>query len=165
ESAWRSLRRGRANMDVPITIGVLLTLAVSFSETIQGGPHAYFDAAVSLLFLLLIGRYLDHRLRSRARSAARDLLALQTPVAARLDAQGREHIVPIGEVAVGERLAVAVGERIPVDGEVVEGASSLDNGIITGESAPVSVEPGAACHAGALNLSGRLVIRAAARSE
>ncbi|MFZ0269341.1 cation transporter, partial [Caulobacter sp.] len=82
-SAWASLRRGKANMDVPISIGVILTLIVSFSETILGGRHAYFDAAVTLLFLLLIGRYLDHRLRANARSAARDLLALQSPVAIR----------------------------------------------------------------------------------
>ena len=100
-------------MDVPISIGVILTLIVSFSETIQGGRHAYFDAAVSLLFLLLIGRWLDHKLRARAQGAARDLLALQAPVARRLDAAGVEHGVPVAEVAVGDRLAVAPGERVP----------------------------------------------------
>ena len=115
-SAWSSLRRGRANMDVPISIGVLLTLAVSFSETMQGGRHAYFDAAVSLLFLLLIGRWLDHKLRAKAQGAARDLLALQAPIAQRLDAQGLEHGVPVGEAAVGDLLAVPPGERVPVDG-------------------------------------------------
>lgn len=77
ESAWRSLRAGRANMDVPISLGVLLTLLISFQETILHGRDAYFDAAVSLLFLLLIGRWLDHRLRHRAQSAAADLLAMQ----------------------------------------------------------------------------------------
>jgi P-type Cu2+ transporter len=165
ESAWRSLRRGKANMDVPISIGVILTLIVSFSETMLGGPHAYFDAAVSLLFLLLIGRYLDHTLRAKARSAARDLLALQAPVAARLDEQGHEGFIPVNAVAVGDLLAVAPGERVPVDGRVVQGASSLDNALITGESAPLAVSVGQACSAGALNLGGRLVIRAGARSE
>lgn len=165
ESAWRSLRRGKANMDVPISIGVILTLIVSFSETMLGGPHAYFDAAVSLLFLLLIGRYLDHTLRAKARSAARDLLALQAPVAARLDEQGREHFIPVNDVVVGDLLAVAAGERVPVDGVVAQGASSLDNALITGESAPAAVSVGQACSAGALNLGGRLVIRASARSE
>lgn len=165
ESAFRSLRRGKANMDVPISIGVILTLIVSFSETMLGGAHAYFDAAVSLLFLLLIGRYLDHKLRAQARSAARDLLALQAPAAARLDARGREHRVPVSEVTVGDRLAVAPGERVPVDAVVEEGASTLDNALITGESAPAAVTVGQACHAGALNLGGRLVIRASARSE
>jgi Cu2+-exporting ATPase len=165
ESAWRSLRRGKANMDVPITIGVILTLLVSFSETMLGGPHAYFDAAVTLLFLLLIGRYLDHTLRAKARSAARDLLALQAPAAARLDERRREHFIPVKDVAVGDLLAVAPGERIPVDGVVEEGASSLDNALITGESAPAAISVGQACNAGALNLGGRLIIRAAARSE
>jgi Cu2+-exporting ATPase len=164
-SAWSSLRRGRANMDVPISIGVLLTLAVSFSETMQGGRHAYFDAAVSLLFLLLIGRWLDHKLRARAQGAARDLLALQAPIAHRLDAQGLEHGVPVAEVAVGDRLAVAPGQLVPVDGSVEAGASLLDNALITGETAPAAVAPGSRIYAGALNLDGRLVIRAEAVSE
>ena len=163
-SAWASLKRGKANMDVPISIGVILTLIVSFSETILGGRHAYFDAAVTLLFLLLIGRYLDHRLRAGARSAARDLLALQTPVAMRL-VDGVEVGAPIAEVAVGDRLVVAPGDRVPVDGVVEEGRSEIDNALITGETAMAAVGAGARLHAGALNLTGRLVLRATARSE
>lgn len=163
-SAWASLKRGKANMDVPISIGVILTLIVSFSETILGGKHAYFDAAVTLLFLLLIGRYLDHRLRANARSAARDLLALQTPVAMRL-VDGVEQGVPVAEVKVGDRLVVAPGDRVPVDGVVESGQSELDNALITGETAMAPVAAGARLHAGALNLSGRLVMTATARSE
>jgi Cu2+-exporting ATPase len=163
-SAWASLKRGKANMDVPISIGVLLTLIVSFSETILHGRHAYFDAAVTLLFLLLIGRYLDHRLRANARSAARDLLALQTPVAVRLDGEA-EHGVPVAEVRVGDRLAISPGDRIPVDGKVEAGVSELDNALITGETALSPVGIGSALHAGALNLTGRLVMTATARSE
>ena len=165
ESAWRSLRRGKANMDVPISIGVILTLIVSFSETLQGGRHAYFDAAVSLLFLLLIGRWMDHQLRARAMSAARDLLALQAPVARRLDAAGLEHGVPIGLIGVGDRVAVAPGERAPVDGLVIEGASNVDNALITGETAPWPVQPGAMLRAGAVNLDGRLVLQVMAKAE
>ncbi|MDP1631025.1 MAG: heavy metal translocating P-type ATPase [Caulobacter sp.] len=164
-SAWASLRRGQANMDVPISIGVLLTLAVSFSEVIQGGPHAYFDAAVTLVFLLLIGRYLDHKLRARARSAARDLLALQVPVAVRLDIAGGERAVPVADIEVGDALVVAPGDRIPVDATVESGLSELDNALITGETAAAEARPGVVVHAGALNLSGRLVLRARARSE
>ena len=164
-SAWASLKRRRANMDVPISIGVILTLIVSFSETLQNGRHAYFDAAVTLLFLLLIGRYLDHKLRVRARGAARDLLALQAPVATRIDADGLERVVPIGEVEVGDALAVAPGDRIPVNALVESGASELDNALISGETAPVAVRAGSVVHAGALNLYGRLVLRAQARSE
>jgi Cu2+-exporting ATPase len=164
-SAWASLRRGKANMDVPISIGVILTLAVSFLETFLHGAHAYFDAAVTLLFLLLIGRYLDHKLRARARGAARDLLALQSPVAYRLDEQGQAHGVPVGEVAVGDRLAIAPGERAPVDARVVLGLSEIDNALISGETRPCAVAPGHRIQAGALNLSGSLVVEVSARSE
>jgi len=163
-SAWASLRRGKANMDVPISIGVLLTLVVSFSETLLHGRHAYFDAAVTLLFLLLIGRYLDHRLRANARSAARDLLALQSPVVMRLDGDV-EQGVPVAEVRVGDRLSLSPGDRVPVDGTVESGVSELDNALITGETAVVTVAAGSALHAGALNLTGRLVMRATAVSE
>jgi Cu2+-exporting ATPase len=164
-SAWSSLRRRKANMDVPISIGVILTLIVSFSETFQKGEHAYFDAAVTLLFLLLIGRYLDHKLRLRARSAARDLLALQAPSATRLDADGVERVIPVRDVEVGDRLVVVPGDRIPVDATIEAGSSDLDNALISGETAAVLAGPGARTHAGALNLSGRLILRAAARSE
>jgi Cu2+-exporting ATPase len=165
QSAWASLKRGKANMDVPISIGVLLTLAISFSETLRRGPHAYFDAAVSLLFLLLIGRYLDHRLRARARSAARDLLALQAPIALRLDAAGAEQGVPVREIVVGDLVAVRPGERVPVDGVAEQGVSDLDLSLVTGETAPQRAERGSAIPAGALSLTGRLVLRAVARVE
>ncbi len=164
-SAWKSLSRGKANMDVPITLGVLLTLAVSFSETIQGGRHAYFDAAVTLIFLLLIGRWLDHALRIRAQGAARDLLALQAPVARLIIEGGAELGVPVREVGVGDRIAVLPGERVAVDGVVEAGVSDIDNALITGETQGAPVGPGDSVHAGALNLSGRITLRATARSE
>lgn len=165
ESAWRSLRKGRANMDVPITIGVLLTLVISFSETILKGEHAYFDAAVSLLFLLLIGRYLDHRLRSKARSAARDLLALQARTAVVVGADGFERAVAARDVRPGDRLAVAPGDRFPVDATVEEGSSDLDVSMVTGETVPARATAGERVAAGALNLTGRLVVRAVAAAE
>ncbi|MFZ5718224.1 MAG: heavy metal translocating P-type ATPase [Pseudomonadota bacterium] len=164
-SAWASLKARRANMDVPISIGVLLTLAVSFSETVLGGRDVYFDAAVTLLFLLLIGRWLEHRLRARASSAAADLLALQAPTATLVGPDETLSATPVAKVRPGDLLLVRPGERIPVDGRVVAGASDLDNSLLTGETAPVSVETGAACRAGALNLSGALRLEAQARSE
>ncbi len=103
-----------------------------------------------LVFLLLIGRWLDHQLRAKAAGAARDLLALQAPAARRLDARGaRARARRSAQVAVGDRIAVAPGERVPVDGLVVEGASSLDNALITGETAPwpVARRRGRACRA------------------
>jgi Cu2+-exporting ATPase len=165
ESAWRSLRARRSNMDVPISIGVLLTLGISFSETLLRGRDAYFDAAVSLVFLLLIGRWLDHQLKARARSAAADLLALQAPSAAVLDAEGHEHRRPLTDIAVGERLVVRPGDRIPVDGRVESGLAELDMSLLTGETRPVAMGAGQVCRAGAVNLSGLLVLTALAQSE
>jgi Cu2+-exporting ATPase len=165
ESAWRSLRSGRANMDVPISIGVILTLAISFVETVLRGRDAYFDAAVSLLFLLLIGRWLDHRLRASARSAAADLLAMQAPAATLLAEDGTERRIPLSEIASGDLLIVRPGERIPVDAVITAGVSELDNSLLTGETAPTRVIPGEPCQAGAMNLGGVLRLRATARSE
>ncbi|MGZ9113715.1 MAG: heavy metal translocating P-type ATPase [Brevundimonas sp.] len=165
QSAWRSLRAGRANMDVPISVGVILTLAISFSETILNGRDAYFDAAVSLLFLLLIGRWLDHVLRARARSAAGDLLALQAPSACVVDVRGRERTVPLGDIQPGDVLRVRPGDRIPVDAILEAGEALLDNSLLTGESVPERVGPGQLCRAGAVNTAGLLTVRASARSE
>lgn len=165
QSAWRSLRVGKANMDVPISVGVILTLGISFSETFLNGRDAYFDAAVSLLFLLLIGRWLDHVLRAKARSAAGDLLALQAPSACLLDSDGQERSVPLAEVRPGDRLRIRPGDRIPVDGVLEAGEALLDNSLLTGETAPEAVAVGQPCRAGALNTAGLLVLRAEARSE
>ncbi len=161
-SAIRSLRKGRANMDVPISLGLILTLLISFSETVQGGRHAYFDAAVGLVFLLLIGRYFDHQLRHRARGAARSLMLLQAPTAQVLDRDGVPRGVPVREVVAGDRLSIAPGERAPVDGVIEEGRSELDLALVSGESAPVAAGPGMRAPAGALNLGGRIVLRATA---
>ena len=165
KSAWRSLRAGRANMDVPISIGVILTLAISFSETILHGRDAYFDAAVSLLFLLLIGRWLDHRLRASARSAAGDLLALQAATAFVIEPNGRERSVPLSDVRPGDLLRVRPGDRIPVDATLEAGDALLDNSLLTGESVPERVAPGQLCRAGAVNIAGLLTLRARAASE
>jgi len=165
KSAWRSLRAGQANMDVPISIGVLLTLAVSFLETVLHGRDTYFDAAVTLLFLLLIGRWLDHSLRRKARGAAADLLALQASTAILVDQQGHERRVPFRDVSPGDILLVRPGERIPVDARVTAGTSDLDNAILTGETAAVPVKTGEICRAGAMNLNGLLTLVALARSE
>lgn len=165
QSAWNSLKRRRANMDVPISVAVILTLLISFSETLLHGRDTYFDAAVSLLFLLLIGRWLDHQLRAKARGAAGDLLALQAPAATRIETDGVERRAPLSEIAIGDRLVVRPGERVPVDGVVETGASDLDNALLTGETTPAVAQAGQPVRAGALNLSGVLTIRAIARSE
>jgi P-type Cu2+ transporter len=165
KSAWQALRKGRANMDVPISLGVLLACGLSVYETIRGGEHTYFDAVAMLLFFLLIGRYLDHALRQKARQAARDLLALQAVTAARLNADGTATSVAIADIRPGDRLSVLPGDRIPVDGVILEGISEADFSLLTGETAPVALGIGQAIRAGAVNLSGRLVLQASARSD
>lgn len=159
-SAFAALKGGRANMDVPISLAVLLALALSVHEFLVGGAHAYFDAAVMLLFFLLIGRYLDHRLRWRARAAARDLLSLQAATARRLDGRGGVTSVPAREIRVGDLVLLSPGDRVPVDGVVTEGASYADLSLVTGESAPAKRRTGDSLSAGVVNLSGRLVMRA-----
>jgi len=164
-SAWAVLRRGRTNMDVPISIGICLAFGLSLYDTIHDGPHAYFDAATSLIFFLLIGRTLDHLMHEKARAAVHGLMRLAPRGATVLDADGSRTYLPLAEVVPGMRIALTAGERVPVDGVVEEGASELDCAIATGESAPRGVSPGMAVQAGTLNLSGPLTIVATAKAE
>jgi P-type Cu2+ transporter len=164
-NAWRALQKGRANMDVPISLGVLLALGLSVYETVRGGEHAYFDAVAMLLFFLLIGRYLDHMLRQRARQSARDLLALQAITATRLNPDGTRTSVAVDDVHPGDTLAIYPGDRIPVDGTIIQGVSEADFSLLTGETAPIRLGNGEAVRAGALNISGHLVLKASARSD
>ncbi|MBB5752716.1 heavy metal translocating P-type ATPase [Prosthecomicrobium pneumaticum] len=159
-SAFNALRHGRMNMDVPIAIGVSLAYAMSLYETLTHGAHAYFDASVSLLFFLLIGRTLDHVMRDRARAAVRGLSRLMPRGAVVLAADGGRDYRPVETIEPGMRLLIAAGERIPVDARVIAGTSDLDCALVTGESRPQPVEPGAAVRAGTLNLSGPLTLEA-----
>ncbi|EPX85543.1 heavy metal translocating P-type ATPase [Salipiger mucosus] len=161
-NAWSALRAGRLNMDVPISLAILLALATSLWETTLSGEHAYFDAAIALTFFLLTGRYLDHRTRSIARSAAEELAALEVPRALRLIASGAEETVAVSDLAVGDLLRVKPGGRMPVDGEIVEGQSELDRSLLTGETRPVYAAPGTDVSAGEVNLTGPLTVRATA---
>ena len=165
KSAWSALRVRRANMDVPISLAVFLTIGISVSETLQQGQHAYFDGIVMLLFFLLIGRYLDHSLRERARTAARDLLALQSVTASRIEVNGDVNSVAAREIVAGDRLQLAAGDRAPVDGVIEEGVSELDCSMLTGETLPQPARPGVVIHSGAINLTQRIVMRATARAQ
>ena len=161
-SAWRALKAGRANMDVPISLAVLLSLVLSVYQTAIGANYAYFDASVTLLFFLLIGRYLDHGLRNRARESAQSLLALQSATA-RLAGEGDEiAIIAARDIIPGDRLIVMPGERMPVDGVVESGSSDVDLSMVSGESMPSAVGPGMRLDGGALNLGARVIIRATA---
>ncbi|MDH4991290.1 cation-translocating P-type ATPase [Aquamicrobium lusatiense] len=159
-SAWSALRHGRMNMDVPIAIGITMAYALSIYDTWHSGTHAYFDASVTLLFFLLIGRTLDHVMRNKARAAVAGLARLSPRGALVLFGDGTRDYRPIAEIEPGMRLLVAAGERIPVDAKVVQGASDLDCSLVNGESAPLAVAAGAEIQAGTLNLTGPLTLEA-----
>ena len=164
-SAFASLRKGKANMDVPISLAVLLALGVSLYETFTGGADTYFDAALMLLFFLLIGRWLDHRLRGRTRLAARELLALQAVTANRLEPDGTVRAVQAREIVPGDKIILWPGDRAPVDGHVLEGESDVDMALVSGESDPELVRKGSTVRAGMVNLTARLTMQASARTE
>jgi Cu2+-exporting ATPase len=164
-SAWAALSKGRANMDVPISLAVVLTLAVSILETLMQGEHAYFDGVSMLLFLLLIGRYLDHLFRERARTAAKELLALTAISAQRLMRDGGVELVSARDIAVDDRILLSPGDRAPVDGVIETGASEVDRSLVTGESAPVAARAGDVMHAGVVNLTRPLTLRASATAD
>jgi Cu2+-exporting ATPase len=157
-SAWRSLVHGQTNMDVPISIGVLLTFGMSLYETIHHGPYAYFDAAVSLLFFLLIGRTLDHVMRERARQSVAGLARLASRGALVVQPDGTQTYLAINEIEPGMTILLAAGERVPVNARVIKGSSALDYSLVTGESIPVKATTGTELEAGILNLTGPLTI-------
>lgn len=161
-SALVALRAGRTNMDVAISLAVLATAAMSLSETVRNGPFTWFDGATTLLALLLAGRLLDRRARARAGSAAAELLALQQGSVRRLAADGTTSDVPADVLRAGDRLLLAVGERLRLDAIVESEGALFDLAATTGESRPRALPIGAAVHAGAVNLGHAVVLRVAA---
>jgi Cu2+-exporting ATPase len=157
-SALTALRAGRTNMDVPISLAVMLAPSVSLYETFRSGEHAYFDSAVTLLFFLLIGRYLDRRARGRAHETAGRLLALNAVAATVIEADGTQHSLPPTQLRPGMTVLIAPGGRAPADGSIKTGSSDLDVSAITGESAPRHCAPGDHLFAGTLNLTGPLTM-------
>jgi Cu2+-exporting ATPase len=164
-SAWRSLRHGRTNMDVPISLGVLLAFAMSLYETLHHGPHAYFDASVTLLFFLLIGRTLDHMMREKARAAVKGLARLAARGAFVLHPDGSRSYLPVERIEPGMPILLAAGERVPVDARVTKGRSEIDVSLISGESVPQPAVAGSALQAGTLNLTGPLTVVATATAK
>jgi Cu2+-exporting ATPase len=158
-SAWRALKARHTNMDVPISIGVILALALSVYETAHHAEHAYFDASVMLLTFLLAGRYLDQSMRRRTAAIATNLAALRADMATKV--VGDELVEsPVATIAPGDLILVRPGERIAVDGVVIGGSSEIDNSLVTGESAYLVAQPGTAVFSGTLNVSGLLRITA-----
>ncbi len=158
QSAFRVLRKRQVNMDVPISIGVSLALGLSVYETAIHAPHAYFDSAIMLLFFLLIGRYLDLAMRRKTRVFAGNLASLKAEFAHRLDASGELTQVPVAALRRGDRVLVRPGERIPADGVVINGASEIDESLVTGETLYRAVSAAATIYAGSINVSGVLTV-------
>jgi len=174
-AAWAALRHRTASMDTLISLGVLAawtssavalvvtdaaSMPMHMSLTARGEAGALtFEVAAVVTALLLVGRVLELRARRRAGDAVRALGELSAPDAVLVRPDG-DVVVPVAALAVGDRVRVRPGERIAVDGRVVEGASSLDRSLLTGESAPVDVGPGDEVPGGALNTTGSLVVEA-----
>jgi Cu2+-exporting ATPase len=158
-SAWTALRARSVNMDVPISLGVLLAVGMSLVETIGQAQHAYFDSAVMLLFFLLCGRYLDRAMRRRTRAVAGNLAAMRAETAHRVEADGTRVQVPASALEPGDFVLVRTGERIPADGVVTEGHSDIDESLVTGETTRRPVKPGDDVYSGSVNFSGQLKVR------
>ncbi|NWL75173.1 heavy metal translocating P-type ATPase, partial [Bradyrhizobium elkanii] len=163
-SALSALRARGVNMDVPISIGIILALATSVIETVNHAEHAYFDAAIMLIAFLLAGRYLDQNMRRRTRAFASNLAALKAETATKFISPTEIRTVPAAAIRPGDIVLLRPGERCSVDGNVIEGRSEVDQSLITGETLPAMVSPGSAVFAGTLIRSGTLRVRASAAS-
>jgi len=161
-SALMALRYRRTNMDVPISIGVLLATALSVYETFIGGEHAYFDGAVMLLFFLLAGRALDATMRGRTRDGIGALLGRMGRSASVVQPDGSTRQTKVDDIQPGMMMIVAAGEALAADGVVEQGFGSIDNSMLTGESTPEPVSIGSTVHAGATNLFGPIHVRVTA---
>lgn len=160
DSAIAALKRGRTNMDVPISIGILLALCMSVAETWNSGEHAYFDGAVMLIFFLLVGRTLDRAMLRKTRDVAANVAALRADFMLKRLPDGSYLETPSEMIEPGDIVLVRPGDRVGVDGIVEAGRSDIDQSLVTGETAHRAVMSGDQVHAGALNLTGALSVRA-----
>ena len=163
--AWAALKRRSSDMNTLIALGTSAAygysaFATAFGGTFDLGSHTYFDTSAAIIALVLLGRLLEARAKAQAASSIRALAGLQ-PRTARVVRGGETRDVAIGEVAVGDEVVVRPGERIPADGEVIGGASTADESMLTGESMPIDKLLGAQVYGGTLNQTGSLTLRAA----
>ena len=164
-SALAALKGRRLNMDVPISLAVILATGMSCFQMLNGSHQVYFDAAVTLLFFLLIGRWLDQRLRGRAQGEAQNLLSLQCGLATLVSPAGAHRRVAAHDLAPGDEVLVAAGERVPADGVILSAGGAIDQSLITGESEPTPAREGDQIHAGTLNLETPLTLRVTAADD
>ena len=142
KSAWGAVKRGTTNMDVPISLGVIIAAALSLYETWVGGAHAWFDGALMLLTFLLAGRVLDAMMRDKARSGVEALVNQAARGAQVLREDGKLAYVAAEDLQPGMVMRVATGERLAADGEIISGRSAFDQSLLTGESHPVALGKG-----------------------
>jgi P-type Cu2+ transporter len=162
QGAWRDLRVGRLGMDVPVALGISVAFCASIVATLRGAGAVYFDSVTMFVFLLLLGRFFEIGARQRAVGALAHLAKLIPEFCARATGYpgSREtETVPVAALAPGQVIVVKPGESIPADGIVVEGDSSVNESLMTGESRPVVKTVGSALMGGSVNVSGALVIR------
>ncbi|MDJ1256716.1 MAG: HAD-IC family P-type ATPase [Candidatus Midichloria mitochondrii] len=157
-SAITAIKNKRSNMDVPISVGTITAVLISIQETLYHSDYTYYDAAISLIFILLIGRYLDLKVRNQANAEACDLI-LSQPTSVTIIEDNKYKLIGIKKALPGQIALVTLGERIPIDGVVVEGESEVDNSIINGETMPVKVRAGSNVFAGSINISSVLKIK------
>lgn len=164
-SAISALKARRLNMDVPISLAVILATAMSCFQMLKGSEQVYFDAAITLMFFLLVGRWLDQRLRIRAQGEAQNLLSLQSGLATLVHSKGAQRNVPAYALVAGDKVFVAAGERVPADGLIISGGGDIDQSLITGESDPVKAMKGEAIYAGTLNLDKPFMFKVTAADD
>lgn len=170
-AAWSSVQRRRADMNTLVAVGTGAAFAYSFAATVRPewvSAHApapvYYETAAAIVTLILLGRVLESRARSRTSSAVRKLMALQSP-AARVVRGGAEMEVPVEQVVAGDTVIVRPGESLPADGTVLQGRGAVTESALTGESVPVDKGPGDRVFAGTLNGTGSLTFRAESVGE
>ncbi|MBD2015472.1 copper-translocating P-type ATPase [Microcoleus sp. FACHB-53] len=166
-NAWKALKRHTATMDTLVTIGTGAAYLYSLFPTFfaeyftSRGLRAdvYYEAATVIVTLILLGRLLENRAKGQTSQAIRSLVGLQAKTA-RIIRQGREVDIPIAEVVVGDVILVRPGEKIPVDGKIVDGSSTIDEAMVTGESAPVKKQPGDEVIGATINKTGSFKFQA-----
>lgn len=164
--AWNQLKRGQSNMDTLVSLGSTAAFAYSAWGLFAGSPgHLYFMESVGIITFVSVGHWLEAITGGKAASAMEALLNLAPETAARLDENGAETDVSVAELISGNRVVLKPGDRIPVDGEALEGRSAVDQSMLTGESIPIDKAPGDPLYGGTINQDGRLVMRVTETGE
>ncbi len=161
QGAWRDLKLHRAGMDVPVALGIGAAYVASIYGTFTSGGEVYFDSVTMFVFFLLTGRFLEMNARKRSAEAAESLVKLIPAAATRLPdwPERREELVAAVKLTPGDHVVIAPGDAFPADGSVVEGESSVDESLLTGESHPLHKHAGSHIIGGTLNLSSPLVVK------